>query len=255
MKLEEFFKKYNKVALAFSGGVDSSFLLYSAVKNGVDVCVYYVKSNFQPKFEYEDAINLAEKLNANLKVLTADVLKNPNISKNPKDRCYYCKKEIFGKIYEEAKRDGYEILIDGTNFSDAYDDRPGMRAKDELKVLSPLRECQLTKNEIRRLSKEAGLFTWDKPSYSCLATRIKTDVPITTEKLERTEKSEDFLKKLGFSDFRVRNINDDAKLEVISTEFDLVIKYREEIIKELSKYYKRVLLDLEARNWWKKEKS
>lgn len=255
MKLEEFFKKYNKVALAFSGGVDSSFLLYSAIKNGADVCAYYVKSDFQPRFEYEDALRLAEKLDANIKVLTTDVLENKNISKNPKDRCYYCKKEIFGKICEEAKRDGYEILIDGTNFSDEYDDRPGMRAKDELRVLSPLRECQLTKNEIRRLSKEAGLFTWDKPSYSCLATRIMTDVPITKEKLERIEKSEDFLRRLGFSDFRVRNIDDDAKLEVISTEFDLVIENRETILKEFSKYYKKVLLDLEARNWWKKEKS
>ncbi len=255
MKLEEFFKKYNKVALAFSGGVDSSFLLYSAIKNNVDVCAYYVKSDFQPQFEYEDALNLAKNLNANLKVLNADVLDNEDISKNPIDRCYYCKKEIFGKIYDEAKKDGYKILIDGTNFSDEYDDRPGMRAKDELKVLSPLRECKLTKNEIRRLSKEAGLFTWDKPSYSCLATRIMTDVPITKKKLMRTEKSEDFMRKLGFTDFRVRNIGDDAKIEVVSSEFDLVIKYREDILKELSKYFKKVLLDLEARNWWKKEKS
>lgn len=248
MKLEEFFKKYNKVALAFSGGVDSSFLLYSAIKNNVDVCAYYVKSDFQPQFEYEDALNLAKNLNANLKVLNADVLDNEDISKNPIDRCYYCKKEIFGKIYDEAKKDGYKILIDGTNFSDEYDDRPGMRAKDELKVLSPLRECKLTKNEIRRLSKEAGLFTWDKPSYSCLATRIMTDVPITKKKLMRTEKSEDFMRKLGFTDFRVRNIGDDAKIEVVSSEFDLVIKYREDILKELSKYFKKVLLDLEARN-------
>lgn len=255
MKLEEFFKKYNKVALAFSGGVDSSFLLYSAIKNNVDVCAYYVKSDFQPQFEYEDALNLAKNLGANLKVLNADVLDKEDISKNPIDRCYYCKKEIFGKIYDEAKKDGYKILIDGTNFSDEYDDRPGMRAKDELKVLSPLRECKLTKNEIRRLSKEAGLFTWDKPSYSCLATRIMTDVPITKKKLMRTEKSEDFMRKLGFTDFRVRNIGDDAKIEVVSSEFDLVIKYREDILKELSKYFKKVLLDLEARNWWKKEKS
>ncbi|MGI5949406.1 ATP-dependent sacrificial sulfur transferase LarE [Peptoniphilus sp.] len=247
MNLEEFFNKHRKVALAFSGGVDSAYLLYSAIKNNVDVCAYYVKSDFQPDFELEDAKRLRDILNANMKILNIEVLENPNISKNPEDRCYYCKKEIFGKIYDEARKDGYEVLLDGTNFSDEYEDRPGMKAKDELKVLSPLRECELTKEDIRKLSKEAGLFTWNKPSYSCLATRIKTYSEISKEKLERTEKSEEFMRSLGFTDFRVRNMGDDAKIEVISSEFELLFKNREKILRELSKYFNKVLLDLEAR--------
>lgn len=247
MNLEEFFNKHRKVALAFSGGVDSAYLLYSAIKNNVDVCAYYVKSDFQPDFELEDAKRLRDILNAKMKILNIDVLENPNISKNPEDRCYYCKKEIFGRIYDEAKKDGYEVLLDGTNFSDEYEDRPGMKAKDELKVLSPLRECELTKEDIRKLSKDAGLFTWNKPSYSCLATRIKTYSEISKEKLERTEKSEDFMRSLGFTDFRVRNIGDDAKIEVVSSEFELLFKNREKILRELSKYFNKVLLDLEAR--------
>lgn len=247
MNLEEFFSEHKKVALAFSGGVDSAYLLYSAVKNNADVCAYYVKSDFQPEFELEDAKKLAKSLNAKMKILNINILENSEVSKNPEDRCYYCKKEIFGRIYDEAEKDGYEVLLDGTNFSDEYEDRPGMKAKDELKVLSPLRECELTKKDIRRLSKKAGLFTWNKPSYSCLATRIKTNTKINKEKLERTEKSEDFLRSLGFTDFRVRNIGEDAKIEVISSEFELLFKNRERILKELSKYFKKVLLDLEAR--------
>lgn len=248
MNLKEFFARYNRVAIAFSGGVDSSFLFYSAIKYNAHVCAYYVKSYFQPEFEFQDALRLADELDAKIKVIEVDVLDNKNIAKNQKDRCYYCKKEIFGTILKEARDDGYNILLDGTNFSDSYDDRPGMKAKDELKVLSPLRECRLTKSDVRRLSQEAGLFTWNKPSYSCLATRIQTDTPIELEDLKKIEKSEDFMRGLGFSDFRVRLMDKFAKIEVISSEFGKVLENREKIIKEFSKYYEKILLDLEARD-------
>ena len=131
-------------------------------------------------------------------VIEADVLLYPQIVANTAERCYFCKKLIFSKILEQAARDGYGTLLDGTNASDDPGDRPGMRALKELSVLSPLRECGLTKEEIRRRSKEAGLFTWDKPAYACLSTRIQTGEPITKEKLEYTEHAENFLFSLGF---------------------------------------------------------
>lgn len=247
MNLENFFKKYNKVAIAFSGGVDSAYLLYEAVKNKVDVKAYYVKSAFQPQFELNDAINLAKKLDIEMKILEADVFEESNILKNSEIRCYYCKTKIFSTIKNEAIKDGYEILLDGTNASDAYDDRPGMKAKDELEVLSPLRMCGLTKDEIRKKSRKARLETWDKPSYSCLATRVMTNTPITREKLIRTEKAEDFMRKKGFVDFRVRNIKSSAKIQVKADQFEKVLELRKEILEELKKYYENVVLDLEER--------
>lgn len=247
MDLKEFFEKNKKVALAFSGGVDSYYLLYYALKSGAQVKAYYVKSNFQPEFEFKDAKKMAEDLNADLKVIYVDVLQKEKIKENPWNRCYFCKETIFSTILREAKADGFQVLIDGTNASDSFEDRPGMKAKEELKVLSPLYMAGLTKSDVRRLSKEAGLFTWDKPSYSCLATRIKEDMEITIEDLKATEDAEDFLFGLGFKDFRVRRIESGAKLQVKAPDFEKVFKYREEIINKLQPHYGEVLLDLKER--------
>lgn len=166
------------MALAFSGGVDSSYLLYAALQNGADVHAYYVKSAFQPQFELEDAQKLAKQVGAKLTIMQANVLANETVVANPKNRCYYCKQVIFTGIGKQAAQDGYTTLLDGTNASDDAADRPGMKALQELSVLSPLRLCGLTKTEIRKRSKAAGLFTWDKPSYACLATRIPTGRPL-----------------------------------------------------------------------------
>lgn len=247
MDLNEFFKEHNKVALAFSGGVDSSYLLYAAIKSGAQVRAYYVNAAFQPQFELDDAMRLAKQLNADMKVLTADVLSNETVAKNPSDRCYHCKNVIFNMILAEAKKDGFTVLMDGTNASDAEDDRPGMRALRELCVYSPLRICGLTKTEIRRRSKEAGLFTWNKPAYACLATRIPTNERITAEKLEKTEEAENYLFSLGFTDFRVRYLNDSAKIQMPAAQMTKLLEMREKILIELKKYYKEVLLDLQAR--------
>ena len=248
MDLQQFFKEYPKCALAFSGGVDSSYLLYAAKKFGADVRAYYVKAAFQPQFELDDAMRLADELQADMKVLRVDVLSDAVVRSNPKDRCYYCKQVIFSTILAEAKKDGYTVILDGTNASDDIADRPGFRALQELKVLSPLRITGLTKPEIRRLSKEAGLFTWDKPAYACLATRIPTGEEITAEKLEATEKAEGYLFGLGFSDLRVRRWNGAARLQLKEEQLPLFLKYREEILAELKQYYPAVLLDLEVRS-------
>lgn len=248
MEISAFFSAHPKVALAFSGGVDSAYLLYLAVQSGADVHAYYVKSAFQPQFELEDAKKLAEQLHAKMTVIAADVLSNATIAANPSDRCYHCKKIIFSAIAHHALADGYQTLLDGTNASDDAGDRPGMRALQELQVLSPLRLCGYPKDEIRRKSKEAGLFTWNKPAYACLATRISTGDALTQEKLMQTEQAEDALRALGFSDFRVRMIGNAAKIELPASQFEKMFACRTAVLQTLKKYYKTVLLDLEARN-------
>ena len=248
MDLADFFQKYPKVAIAFSGGVDSAYLLYAAITYGAQVRAYYVKSAFQPQFELDDAKKLSELLHTDLQILEIDVLSDVQITQNPSNRCYHCKKKIFEKILTQAKNDGFSVILDGTNASDDSNDRPGMRALGELQVMSPLRMCGLTKDNIRLLSKEAGLFTWNKPAYACLATRIPTGTPITLSMLEKTEQAESYLTQLGFSNFRVRHLGEGAKLQVPEHQLERVLSYKKEILAELKKYYAFVMLDLETRN-------
>lgn len=247
MKLYRFFKENPKVAVAFSGGVDSAYLLHAAVTHGAEVKAYYVDTAFQPRFELADAMRLARELGVSVRVLTPDILCNSLVTANPADRCYHCKKVIFTAIREAAREDGFRLLLDGTNASDAEADRPGMRALRELSVRSPLRECGLTKPQIRALSREAGLFTHDKPAYACLATRIPTGEVITPEKLQKTEAAENWLTELGLRDFRVRLMGEWAKLQVTESDLETVLRNRERIVAELKKYYAGVLLDLEVR--------
>ena len=247
MELKAFFEENNKLALAFSGGVDSAYLLYAAKSWGADVKAYYVKTPFQPEFEYDDALGLAKQLDVEMVTIHLEVLTDCDITENPKNRCYFCKKQIFNAILKQAKADGYSLIIDGTNASDDAADRPGMVALKELEVRSPLRECGLTKDEIRKLSKEAGLFTHDKPAYACLATRIPTGTPITAEKLSIAERNEGFLRSLGFRDFRIRFWGTAAKLQISETELPLLLKNRETILEQLKNDYTEVLLDLEVR--------
>ena len=247
MELKQFFEAHPEAAIAFSGGVDSAYLLYAAMQFGKRVKAYYVKTAFQPRFELEDAFRLAEELGADMQVLEVDILCDATVTANPADRCYHCKKVLFSHILKAAKADGFSVLLDGTNASDEASDRPGMRAIAELSVRSPLRECGLTKAEIRRLSKEAGLFTHDKPAYACLATRIPTGECITEEKLLRTEQAEGYLSRMGLRDFRVRSQGNSAKIQVTETDLALLMQHREDILSELKKHYTSVMLDLEVR--------
>ena len=247
MTLEEFFHQNPRAALAFSGGVDSAYLLYAAGKYGAQVNAYYVHTAFQPAFELRDAQRLARELGAELKVLELDILEDETLVSNPANRCYFCKKRIFSAIREAALEDGFRLILDGTNASDSEADRPGIKALQELSVRSPLRECGLTKPEIRRLSKEAGLFTHDKPAYACLATRIPTGDAITPEKLARTEEAEGYLHGLGLRDFRVRTLGNLARIQVTESDLETVLKNREVILSHLKKLYSGVMLDLEVR--------
>lgn len=247
MELVDYLKHFERLAIAFSGGVDSSYLLYAAVKAGLTVQPYFVKSPFVPDFERSDALRLAASLGVSVQEITVDPLKDERIVANPDNRCYYCKQHVFNAIIEAANHDGFHHVADGTNASDEYDDRPGMKAIQELRIYSPLRACGLTKPMIRNASHEAGLFTWHKPAYACLATRFPVGQRITEDGLRKVEEAEGYLFSLGFSDFRVRLLGNIAKIQVPQSQLEKVLQYRELIIKQLSPLFDAVLLDLEVR--------
>ena len=247
MTLDDFFRQNSRAALAFSGGVDSAFLLWAGLRAGAEVWPYFVKTPFQPRFELEDARRLCRELGVELTVVEFDILDHRSVAANPPDRCYRCKRRLFSLLRERAASDGFPLLLDGTNASDEAEDRPGMRALRELEVRSPLRECGLTKDRIRALSREAGLFTWDKPSYACLATRIPAGRRIDREDLERVEQGEATLAALGLRDFRLRLTWGGCKLQVLESQFPLVMKRRADILSALEADFSEVTLDLRPR--------
>ena len=247
MTLQEFFHNNPRAALAFSGGADSAYLLWAAREWAEDVKAYYVHSPFQPAFELADARRLAEELHMPMTVLEADVLSVPGAAANGPDRCYHCKTALFTLLKEAALADGYTLLIDGTNASDDAGDRPGMRALRELAVRSPLRECGVTKAEVRARSREAGLFTWDKPAYACLAIRVPTGTPITAEDLARVERGEETLFRLGFTDFRLRLFHGAARLQVPEGQLERAAALRGEITAALGAEFTEIFLDLKGR--------
>ena len=247
MTLEQFFQENPRCALGFSGGVDSAYLLYAGVRAGADIRPYFIKTAFQPAFELADARKLAAGLGAEVTVLELDALADPRMAANPADRCYFCKQNLFRTLKERAVADGYPVLLDGTNASDEAGDRPGMRALAELSVRSPLRECGLTKAEIRARSREAGLFTWDKPAYACLATRVPAGEAITAETLARVEGAEDALFRLGYTDFRVRVFHGATRLQLPRGQMERAVREAEELRQALKPYFTPILLDLEGR--------
>lgn len=247
VELSEFFKRHNKIALAFSGGADSAYLMYAAKKYGAHIKAYYVKSPFQPLFELEDARRLAQELNVPLTVIESDPLNEEKIRKNDENRCYYCKNRIFSLIKQAAEEDGFSELMDGSNASDSWADRPGMRALAEMAVLSPLRECGIEKQRLRQLSKDAGLFTWNKPAYACIATRIPQGMELDRQLLEKIEKGEEYLRTLGFSDLRLRVVQGGFKLQLPQEQLSAAVEKREDILRFFDELGENIFLDLKSR--------
>lgn len=248
MILIDYINSFDNVAVALSGGVDSSYLAYAAKKSGIPCKAYTVKSQFVPQFELEDAKKIAEFIGIPLEIIDINVLVHDDVMSNPSDRCYYCKHYVFTTISEHAKRDGFTVLCDGTNASDDVEDRPGMKAIAELSVKSPLRECNLTKSMIRDLAHQANLFTWNKPSYACLATRFQAGQRITGIDLEHIEKAEGYLFSLGLSDFRVRLVGNTAKIQVPENQITIITNNRIEILTYFKSMFDDVVLDLEVRS-------
>ncbi|MBR0412307.1 MAG: ATP-dependent sacrificial sulfur transferase LarE [Eubacterium sp.] len=247
MTIDNYFKN-KSVAVAFSGGVDSAVLLMLAVRYAKRVKAYYVKSAFQPQFELDDAREIVQLLGAELDIITLDILGDAQITANPANRCYYCKKRIFTAICSAAERDGFDCVCDGTNASDNVADRPGFKALKELGVESPLRDCGYTKTMIRTLARENALPVADKCSYACLATRIPTGVEITGDLLNKTEAAENELRSLGFHNFRVRYLDGAAKLELSTRDIMLYNSDKDSVDTMLLKYYNGVYLDSKERN-------
>ena len=247
MTLELFFSKHPDAAVALSGGTDSSYLLYAGYTFAKRIRAYYVQTVLQPQVELEDARRLTSDLGICLSVVKLDILGVPHIAENPSNRCYYCKAALFSAIVKEALKDGFPIVLDGTNASDKTDERPGMQALSELGVRSPLKECGLTKQDIRSLARKAGLFTWNKPAYACLATRIPTGQHITTDMLTRVDHAEQKLFSLNFTDFRVRITGTAAKLQFTAVQLPEAFRKREKIRSVLSEYFSDILLDLKPR--------
>lgn len=245
--LESFFKEHPRLALAFSGGTDSSYLLYAAKKSGCDVRAYYIHSQFQPEFELRDAHRIVDQLDADMTVIELDALANPKVVENPADRCYYCKRTLFETLTARAKADGYDLLIDGTNASDDAGDRPGMKALQELEIVSPLRDAGITKDMVRKYARLAGLFTWDKPAYACLATRVPTGQSIESALLRKIERAENALFAMGFHDFRARVVGNAARLQFKKYEITQAFERRAEIVESFKGDFDAVLLDLKER--------
>jgi len=222
-KLQNLFniiKGYGRIALAYSGGVDSTFLLEAAVRaiGKENVMAVTVFSAVNPAGEEIEAVEFAKSLGVTQRTIEADVFSIPNFKENPEDRCYYCKTEVFGSVKKAAKEMGFDHVVDGTNTDDAGDYRPGMRAVAELNVKSPLKEAGFGKKEIREYSKLWGLYTSERPSMACLASRIPYGEEITLEKLKVTEKTEMLIRELGFIQIRVRNHGDIARVEISPAE-------------------------------------
>jgi uncharacterized protein len=217
--LKAIISNMGKLAIAFSGGVDSTFLLKVAhdVLND-NVIAITAKSSTYPEREYKEAVAFVKALGIKHISIISEELDIEGFSSNPTNRCYFCKKELFTKVIDIAKENGISYIADGSNIDDLGDYRPGMLAIKELKVVSPLREAGMTKDDIRILSKEMGLPTWDKQSFACLASRFPYGQDITKEKLDMVDRAEQFMLDMGFRQVRVRHHGDIARIEVSKNE-------------------------------------
>lgn len=246
-KLKTILKKLRRVVVAYSGGLDSTFLLKVAVDTlGRDnVLAVTARSETYPHSEYIESKRIAGLIGARQLTISTRELDMEKFRSNPVNRCYYCKRELFGKLDDIRRARGFCFVLDGTNFDDLKDVRHGRRAARELKVKSPLLEARITKDEIRRFSKRLELPTWDKPSFACLASRIPFNHSIDEKTLRNIERAEAFVRRLGISQVRVRAHKNIARIEVSPGDFTKVTRHSASIARHLKRLgFTYITLDL-----------
>ncbi len=248
--LKEILREVKSALIAYSGGVDSTFLLKVARDTlGSDVLAVTADSPTYPSGEIQEARALAKKLSVRHLTIETEEFADSNFVSNPPDRCYYCKKELFSKLRKIARENHLNHILDGSNLDDEKDFRPGMRAAREFGVRSPLREAGLTKTDIRELSKKLDLTTWNKPALACLASRFPYGEPLTKKDLGRVEKAEKLLQDMGMGQVRVRHHGHIARIEVARRKMDRLLSdsYREKLVEKIKQLgYTYVTLDLEG---------
>ena len=249
-RAKEILRQLGSVLIAFSGGVDSSFLARLAHETlGAKALAVTATSETYPSFEYEQAVQVAKEIGIAHHTIHTEELSIEGFKNNPPNRCYFCKKELFQKLLDLAKERGLAHVVDGANADDTGDWRPGLLAARELGVRSPLLEAGLTKQDIRDLSKRMGLSTWDKPSYACLSSRFPYGKTITPEALHKVAHAEEFLRSLGFRQFRVRHHDTVARIELEAGAFPKLLDpaIRERIVARLKEIgYAYVAVDLQG---------
>ncbi|MBU0709825.1 MAG: ATP-dependent sacrificial sulfur transferase LarE [Candidatus Omnitrophica bacterium] len=247
--LKKIISGYGSCLVAFSGGVDSTFLLKvaSLVLPRGEILAVTADSSTYPGEELLFSKNIAKRLGVRHKIIKTSELKDKRFISNPINRCYYCKKELFKKLKKIAGAYKLNYVLDASNLTDEFDFRPGDIAKKELKIRSPLVEARLAKEDIRRLSKKLGLVTWDKPSLACLASRIPYGTQISRKLLNRVNRCENYLKRIGFRQVRLRHYNELCRIEVLSKDIPLLINKRQQVVNRLKKFgYDCVTVDLEG---------
>ena len=247
--LNKILKGLERIVVAYSGGLDSTFLLKAAIdtlgKN--NVLAVTARSETYPISEYKEAIAIAKKLGAKHLTINTRELDIKNFRSNPVNRCYYCKKELFKRLDAIKERYGMEYVVDGTNLDDLKDIRHGSKAAAEEGVKRPLLEAKITKGDIRRLSRKLKLPTWDKPSKACLASRFPFNEKITVSGLKKIENAEGRLQKMGFKQVRVRLHGGTARIEVPENYLRLGLKLKDRIVKDLKSLgFIYVTMDLEG---------
>lgn len=250
-RLGEILSSYKKVVIAYSGGVDSVFLLKAAVDalGAPNVLACIGVSGSLAQSEYRGACEIAEGIGATVEVVTTKEIGNPEYKANTPQRCFHCKSELYSLLTALAAERGYDAVLCGTNADDLDDFRPGLQAGKKFRVASPLEEAHLTKNDIRVLSKQLGLTTWDKPAQPCLASRMAYGLEITPERLKQIEQAEDFLRSLGLRELRVRHHGDLARIEVTADQIATLTenRRREKIVNFLKNLgFTYVSLDLQG---------
>jgi len=234
------------VVVAYSGGVDSTLLLKVAHYTlGERAVALTAVSASLPADELEEAQQMAREIGARHVLIDSHETEDPRYLSNSPQRCYFCKSDVFQRLIDYAKENGFSWVVDGTNSDDAHDHRPGRQAARELGVLSPLQEANLTKSELRTLARRFGLPNWDKPAAACLSSRIPYGQLITLERLSQVEQAERVLHRLGFRQVRVRHHDMVARIEILPDEFSALFKQRDRILKELNNLgFPYVTLDL-----------